>query len=275
MSTHQPPNKEILDAERDQLLERIEDRLEMPMVVLGLVWLVLLIVELVRGLTPLLELLGTIIWIVFILDFLLRLVLASNKSKYLKQNWLTVIALLLPALRVLRAARAVAALRAARAARGVRLVRVVTSMNRGMRALSATMSRRGFGYVVALTLVVTLAGSAGMYAFENQNPDGRGLRDYGTALWWTAMVMTTMGSEYWPQSSEGRLLCLLLAIYAFAVWGYVTATIATFFIGRDAENEEAELAGAESIRSLHEEIRALRQELRSITGRGEPPAQVS
>ena len=35
--------------------------------------------------------------------------------------------------------------------------------------------------------------------------------------------MTTLGSEYWPKSTEGRLLCFLLAVYAFAVWGYITA----------------------------------------------------
>ena len=74
--------------------------------------------------------------------------------------------------------------------------------------------------IVALTVVVTLAGAAGMYTFENENPDGRGLSNYGAALWWTAMIMTTMGSEYWPQTAEGRVLCFLLSLYAFAVFGY-------------------------------------------------------
>lgn len=33
------------------------------------------------------------------------------------------------------------------------------------------------------------------------------------------MLLTTMGSEYWPQTAEGRILCLLLSVYAFAVFG--------------------------------------------------------
>jgi len=49
------------------------------------------------------------------------------------------------------------------------------------------------------------------------------------------MIMTTMGSQYWPQTPEGRMLCLFLALYAFAVFGYVTAAIATFFIGLDTK----------------------------------------
>jgi voltage-gated potassium channel len=135
-----------------------------------------------------------------------------------------------------------------------------------MRALGATMARRGFGYIVALTFVVSLVGAAGMYTFEN-NQAGQGLQDYGTALWWTIMIMTTMGSEYWPQTAEGRVLCVILSLYSFAVFGYVTATLASFFIGRDAENEKAEVAGARSIEALRTEIKALRAEMRTLMGR--------
>lgn len=258
---HGPPENDELELERFDLLQRLEDKLELPMVALGFVWLVLLVVEFVRGLTPALEAVGTIIWVVFILDFALKFTLAPRKLEYVRRNWLTVVALLVPALRVLRVTRAFTVLRAARAARGLRLVKVVGSVNRGMKALGATMNRRGFGYVVALTVVVTLAGAAGMYAFENNNRDGRGLHNYGSALWWTAMIMTTMGSEYWPQTGEGRVLCFLLSLYAFAVFGYVTATLATFFVGRDAENDEAEIAGAKAVEALRAEIRSLREDL--------------
>ncbi len=131
--------------------------------------------------------------------------------------------------------------------------------------MAASISRRGFGYVVALTVIVTLIGAAGMYAFENEIADVSGLHNYGTALWWTAMLITTMGSEYWPKTPEGRVLCFFLALYAFAVFGYVTATLATFFIGRDADDDEAELAGAKSIQMLQGEIAALRCSISSIT----------
>jgi voltage-gated potassium channel len=116
--------------------------------------------------------------------------------------------------------------------------------------------RRGFGYVLALTLVVTFVGAAGMYALERDAPGG-GFDGYGAALWWTAMVITTMGSEYWPKTTDGRVLCLFLALYAFAVFGYVTATLATFFIGRDTESD------AESVGALERELAALREELQS------------
>ena len=258
--TERPP----LDAARRELLARLEHWLETPMLVLGFVWLALLVLEFTRGVSPGLEAASTVIWVVFILDFAVKFVLALDKSDYLKANWLTALALAVPALRIFRIFRVVRVLRAARAARGLRLFRVVSSLNRGLRVLGASMGRRGFGYVVALSLVVTLAGAAGMYAFENEVEGG--LTTYGEALWWTAMLLTSLGSEYWPRTPEGRVLCFLLSLYGFAVFGYVTATLATFFIGRDADNEEAEVAGAAQVESLRAEVAALREELRAFAG---------
>ncbi|MGG6265549.1 potassium channel family protein [Leptolyngbya sp. AN03gr2] len=255
--THPQQSEASLSQTRSELLQQLEDWLDVPMLVLSFVWLALLIVELIWGLNPLLDAASVTIWILFILNFLLEFALAPNKRIYLQRNWLTLGSLALPALRTLRIFRVV------RAARGVRLLGVMTRTNRGMRSLSASFRRRGFGYVVASTTIVILVGAAGMYAFEQEVPNG--LENYGTALWWTAMLMTTMGSDYFPETPEGRILCFVLALYAFAVFGYVTATIATFFMGRDAENEEAEIAGAKSIQALQAEIAALRTEIQSLS----------
>lgn len=264
-----PPHAEegASEHERHQALEQLEEWLELPMLVLGFVWLALLIVELVRGSSPLFDVLGTTIWLVFLLDFALRFSLAPRKARYLRHNGLTAVSLLLPALRVLRVARVVRLLRLSRTTRSLRLVRVVTSLNRGTRALRATMARRGFGYVMALTMLVVLTGAAGMYAFERDPVGGEGFRSYGDALWWTSMLVTPLGSEYWPRSAEGRILSLLLAVYGFAVFGYLTAALASFFVGRDAASDEAELAGAEQLEALREEVAALRRDLRR-SGRG-------
>ncbi len=256
-------DKQALESERRELLEQVENWLEVPMLILGFVWLILLGIELlwerVWEQNPLLNVISTVIWIIFIINFVVELILAPRKLDYFKRNWLTALSLIVPALRVFRIFRVFRLLRAARAVRGIRLIKVVGSLNRGMRALGASMSRRGFGYVAALTAIITLAGAAGMYAFENENPDG--LNSYGEALWWTAMIMTTLGSAYWPQSPEGRVLCIILALYAFGVFGYVTATLATYFVGRDAESEEAEVAGAKAIAELKTEIAALRADI--------------
>ena len=256
-----PLEQPELNTQRSDLARQLGRWLEMPMIVLGFCWLALLLLELTRGLNRAGEIATTAIWIIFVTEFALRLAIAPRKGVFLRTQWLTLISLALPAFRVFRVFRAVRLLRASRAVRGLRLVKVLGSINRGMRALSATMGRRGFGYVVMLTVVVTLIGAAGMYAFE-RNPAGRGLNDYGSALWFTSMIVTTMGSEYWPQTAEGRVLCFFLSLYALGILGYVAAALATFFIGRDAENEKAEIAGERALNALRDEIAAIRVELR-------------
>ena len=130
------------DVERKTLLVRIESMLEIPMTILGLVWLVLLILELLNKSTQFLERLGLVIWVIFILDFVVKLILAPAKLQYLKTNVITIVSLIVPAFRVFRALRL---LRLLRFSRGLRLVKILGSLNRGMRAVSHTMKRRAFG----------------------------------------------------------------------------------------------------------------------------------
>ena len=244
--------KQKLVSERKKLLSSIEKLLEGPMIFLGFVWLVLLIIELVWGLSKPLEYLSLTIWVVFIIDFCIKFFLAPVKTRFLKINWLTAISLVIPALRVFRI------LRLLRVLRGVRLIKVIASLNRGMKSLGATMQRRGFTYVVLLSLAVTFGGAAGMLAIERGNP---GFENYGMALWWTAMRVITAGSDFWPLTPEGKGLTVILALYGYAVFGYVTATLATFFIGRDAEEKDAPVAGTKDVEELKKMITSLSEKL--------------
>lgn len=246
----------IRKTRRWRTLIHLDEWLEPMMVLLGILWLLLLIVEFAWGLTRWVTWIGNAIYIVFIIEFLLRFSIAPGKRTFLKRNWLTLIALALPALRILRLARA---LRLLRFTRGLRLVRLLTSMNRGLRSLGRAMQQRGAGYVGALTLAVTLTGAAGMLVFE-----GRGTHapfgGYAEALWWTAMIITTLGSDYWPQTAEGRVLTLLLSIYAVGVFGYLAGSLASAFVGRDAKHQMSETE-REELRALRTEIRELREDL--------------
>jgi voltage-gated potassium channel len=237
--------------QRLSLLRQLESWLDIPMALLSAVWLYLIIAELGWELSPFGGRLAIMIWVMFIADFLLRFSLAPGKLRYIRNNWLTAVSLVLPALRVFRILRIFRILARLRA---LQLLRVLGSINRGMRALGKTMRRRGFGYVAALTVVVIFAGAAGMLYFEKDVLD-----NFWAAVWWTAMIITTMGTESWPKTPEGRILCLMLAIYAFSVFGYFTGVIATYFIGRDAADHAERMAARKDIQALKEEIAELRE----------------
>ena len=237
--------------ERWEVLDQLDDWLRAPMLALSFVWLLLVVWELARGSSSALESFGTAIWIVFILEFLLRFTLAPEKLPFLRRNWLTVIALVVPAFRLLRGVRL---LRAAGALRGVRLVRIVGTANRSMNALRTALAKHGFVYVLGLTLLVVMLGAGGMLSFEPAGQVEGGFTSYWDALWWTAMLVSTIGSAFWPATAEGRILCFLLSLFGLAVFGYITASFASYFIGRDKEPEH-------DIGDLRADIAALRNEL--------------
>src|SRR5690606_39087261 len=102
------------------LLELLQDWLEVPMLVLAFIWLALFVIEVIWGLSPLVDILGYVIWAVFLLQFVVEFTLAPVKRRYLQYNWLTAISLAAPALRVLRVARLVRLARVTRTASVVR-----------------------------------------------------------------------------------------------------------------------------------------------------------
>jgi voltage-gated potassium channel len=251
---HATAGHEDEQRERWMVLHQLEDWLETPMIVLSFIWFLLVLYELIWGDVGLFQVFGTIIWALFIADFLLRLAIAPIKLVFMRNNVITIIALALPALRMFRALQL---FRVVRAARGLQLVRIVGTANRSMNALKRSLGRRGLGYVLAVTVGVALLGAAGMLAFEPAREVEGGFENYADALWWTAMLLTTMGSGFWPLTAEGRVLALLLSVYGFAVFGYITASFATFFIGQEAHDAEGEVPGLADIASLRAEIAAL------------------
>lgn len=262
MNSESPPRAYLDASEQQRVLRNYEAHMQLPVLLLSLAWLVLLVLEFVRPDGPLFNVFGTVIWCVLILDFVIRLALTPGKLTYLKANWLGALSLALPALRLLQFTRAVYVARTAQAASSFRLIALVTSFNHGVQTLGGTLRRRGFAYVVALSVLITFVGAAGMYVFEQTNT---GFRSYGDAVWFTAMIMLTLGSNTWPVTAEGRLLCVLLALYAFTVLGYLTATLASMFIGTDASGQAG---GAEQdVADIKAELESVRLELHTLTER--------
>lgn len=270
MTQSQPSEPNTAHTERWQLLRTLDRVLDGPLIVLSFVWLAILLAELVIGTDSRLDVLFYLLWVIFIAEVVIELIIAPDRAAYLRTHWLKIIALIVPALRVLRAVSALRVLRAAGAVRSASMLRLLTSVNRGMGALARTLNRSRFGYAVALTALVVIVGAAGMLFFERPAaPDvtaagGAGLSTYGDALWWTAMAMTTVGTDYFPVTAEGRVLGWLLSVFALGVFGYVTATIASHFLGfRDDQR-----AGSDE---LLIELAALRREIAILSERVERP----
>jgi len=115
---------------RYRIFFKLEEHLEIPMFLLAIGWLYLFIIEIIGGLSPIEEKLIYVIWILFILEFLIKIIIAPRKLQFLQQNWITIISLLIPALRVFRIFNALRILRTVRVINSTKIIRAITSGKR-------------------------------------------------------------------------------------------------------------------------------------------------
>lgn len=250
----------------------LSEKLERPMLFLSFMWFLVIVVELVNGMSPLLLSFGTVLWALFVFYFGLRIAIVPNRVIFLKRNWLFVLAIVVPVLRFFPFLQTLPLARALTATFGMQVVWMFASADQGLRSLRRTIGRRGAGYALIFAMVVILAGAAGMLQFENDSPDPQGIHSYPKALWWAAMQITNIGSGYRPVTFGGQVLCLGISIFAVAIFGYLTAVFAAFFIGRDAEDPKSEIPNQTSIQQLIGEVAMLRKSIENVLKRIPNPA---
>ena len=102
----------------EQALDRLESRIEKPMMVLAFVFLgIILAPEIVpqmdSGTRHALAVAGWTIWVVFVVEYCARLALALDRREFVKRNVLDLLVVAVPMLRPLRALRSARLLRVA------------------------------------------------------------------------------------------------------------------------------------------------------------------
>lgn len=242
MTEDQEP--ELTEDEEESIQQLIADYIELPAFILALAMLIILILEFAVDLQPswrrILLTAGTVIWWLFILEYALRVFLAENRLRYVRTHLLDALFIVVPFLRVFRVVRALRAFRFMRVLPPATLARTYVITRRGLRRFGRILGRRSFGYVISATLVALFIGSLMIFLLERGAP-GAVIVSYGGALWWTIGVLTTVGNELYPITAEGRIVAVILMVYGVGVFGYIAATLASYFVHADvSETDEAE-----------------------------------
>ena len=223
------------NAKRIARVRRLSRRLDLPMAILSLVFLVLVVVQIALGPgdphAPRIETAIGFIWGLFLLEFLVKLALYPDRREFLKRRWFDALVLAIPVLRVFRAIPALMSLKAVRAlplsrglGSGMWLFRSGVALRRGGRGFGHFWERSRLGLVLALTGVVVVSGAAGMVLLERSSPQSP-IRSFGDALWWSAAIVTTVASDLNPVTPMGRLLAVLMMVYGMAVFGYLVSQL--------------------------------------------------
>ena len=185
-------------------------------------------------------------WVMFAVDFLVRLGLAERRRSFLRRNWLDVLTLAVPMLRPLRALRAVLALN------------IIT--RRG----AAFVRGRIVAYVTAAVAVVGFVAALAILDAKRRRPEAN-ITSFADAAWWAATTITTVGyGDRYPTTAEGRLVAVGLMLTGIALLGVVTAALASWFVERLRQVTEAEQRTEEQVADVAAELRALREEVRAL-----------
>ncbi len=90
-------------------------------------------------------------------------------------------------------------------------------------------------------LVIILAGAALELGFEKGAP-GANIHNYGDALWWAIVTVTTAGyGDKYPVTAGGRGVAVALTLVGIGLIGALTATVASFFVEQKNDEQKTDL----------------------------------
>ena len=190
------------------------------------------------------ELVIDAVWVLFGVDYLVRLALASSRSRWFLHHLPDLAVIALPILRPLR------------------LLRLVTLVGIMQRSAGTALRGRITLYTVgSAALLISTSALAALDA-ERHEP-GASIRAFGQALWWALTTITTIGyGDTTPVSTEGRCIAALLMIGGVALIGVVTATLASWIVSLvEEENAEQEAVTQAQVATLQQQVSELSERI--------------
>lgn len=202
---------------RESAVTKWERYSTLPLAALALVYLGLYAFEVLgdQGELVLFDLIvvSDIIWGIFIVDFVARLILHEDKKQFFRKNIIELIGLILPFFRAFR------------------MLRVVIAIGFLTRAAKSLQGRINI-YLGLILPILIFTCSLGVYEAEHL-AKGANIVQYPDALWWAFVTITTIGyGDYYPITFEGRTIAVLLMLSGLALVSVITVSFASWFLDR-------------------------------------------
>lgn len=231
---------------------------QLAMLVLSLYALGVLAAQSVARLAPgtraILDYADYVVCAIFFADFLISLLRAPDRRRYLTTwGWLDLLSSI-PMVDVARWGRIARVIRVFRVLRGLRATKLLAGLVVRRRAENGVLAAS----LVALLLLVFC--SVAVLHFET-HPESN-IRTPEDALWWSFATITTVGyGDRYPVTGEGRLIAALLMAAGVGLFGMFSGFLAASFLGSDSER-----AANDELAALRLELAELRTSVRDLAG---------
>jgi len=163
----------------------------------------------------------SLIWVVFGVDLVIRIVIAKSSWRFVIHHPLDVLAVVIPPLRPLK---------------------ILTIFTQGTRLVTSRGVLQTGQAVVASAALLVWVGAVAIYNAESGVAAAK-IVSFGDALWWAVVTITTVGyGDITPVTVEGRVIAVGLMIVGIALLGVVTASVAAWFVRLTGDREDEEKA---------------------------------
>lgn len=231
-------------------LQRWERCGEWPLASVAVVFLIAYSVQVLaqpHGLTSrLLDWIMYVLYVTFVIDYIARLALADQRTRWFFRNLLDLAIVALPFLRPLR------------------ILRVVVLIE----VLQKTFGDAFRGRILVYTAssAVLLIYAASLAVLQAERPRGN-IKNFGDAVWWAITTLTTVGyGDFYPVTPTGRVIAGLLMVGGITLIGIVAATVVAWIVQRVADVDAAQQAAtAGQIEQLRDDIAQLTQMVAEIS----------
>ena len=216
--------------------DRFAKVVELPLTILALLWLPVLVLPYIVHLSPTVtatfEAIDFFVWAAFVVEYLVKLYLSPGRKRFVTHHWLDLAVIAVPIFRPLRALRLV---------RLLNLSRVGIVLANALRRTKALFTHRGLHFVLLAVMAIVFACSALVLSFE-VNAKGSNIHNFGDALWWAIVTVTTVGyGDKFPVTAGGRGVATVLMFVGIGLIGVLTATVASYFVTQNADEDKADL----------------------------------
>lgn len=173
-----------------------------------------------------------VVCLVFFIDFLYRFFTAENKLAYMRWGWLD-LASSIP-MNLFLAGRLFRVFQLIRVIRAMRSVKFFARCFFRDRIKSAFASAAVFAFTMLVFCAVAIL------KMEKDVPRSN-IKTAEDALWWAYVTITTVGyGDKYPVTPEGRIIAAVLMTVGVGLFGTFTAYVASWFVAKKVEEDEAE-----------------------------------
>jgi voltage-gated potassium channel len=246
---------------RELRAQRIQDRLEWPVVVAALLTIPILIIQESDFGEPwgtVATVLNWVTWLTFFGEAVVMLAVVPDRRKWLRHHLLDI------AVVVLTPPFAPQAWQNGRLFRLVRLLRVFRVL-----ALRKLLSLEGMKYAAMVALGTIIVGGAVFASVEQTDRHGNAISTWD-GVWWAVTTVTTVGyGDIVPESTSGRIIGITIMLIGIGFVALLTAFIADRFINVSVETEAKEDLILAELRAISARLDDL--ELRTRGPAGDDP----